>query len=201
MTPRQCIEKKREEAEEKQKLAEEWHIPLFSKKQWSLNRGLKSMSSFKLEPSNVPLMIRLVENPKYDIGLFAGATKLAAHDCVHLLLGRGVQIKDEAFVIGFTMGSTRKMERWRRNLYMFCAKYLFPEGYKFKEEERFVFNMAVEAGARCGTDLSTVDFVEYDNCILADLRDEIGIDRILLRYCYEVEKRCFPNSPESQRLL
>ena len=201
MTPRQYIEKRREEAQEKQQLAEEWHIPLFSQKQWGLDQALKSMDSFKLESSDVPLMIRLVENPKYDIGLFAGATKLAAHNCVHLLLGRGLQIKDEAFVIGFTMGSTRKMKRWRRNLYMFCAKYLFPEGYKFKEEERFVFNMAVKIGERCPADLSMVNFTKYGRHKLAELRDEIGIDRILLRYCYEVEKKCFPNSPESQRLL
>ena len=201
MTPGQCIKEKQREAEEKQKLAEEWHIPLLCKKQWTLKAALVSMDTFKLDPSDVPLIIRLVENPKYDIGLFAGSTNLGTHDCAHLLLGRGVQIKDEAFVIGFTMGSTRKMKRWRRNLYMFCAKYLFPEGYKFKEEERFVFNMAVEVGARCKTDLSTVDFAQYGSRTLADLRDEIGIDRVLLRNCYEVEKKCFRESPESQRLL
>ena len=99
------------------------------------------------------------------------------------------------------MGSTRKMRRWRRNLYMFCAKYLFPEGYKFKEEERFVFNIAVKAGERCSTDLSVVDFSRYRSSRLAEIRDEIGIDRTLLRHCYEVEKRCFPKSEESQRLL
>ena len=84
---------------------------------------------------------------------------------------------------------------------MFCAKHFFPEGYKFGEEERFIFNIAVEVGARCATDLSVVDFSEYNNYLLADLRDTLGIDRILLRSCYEVERRCFPESLESQRLL
>ena len=63
----------------------------------------------KLEAEDVPLIIKLVENPKYDIGLFAGNVSLYNHDCIHLLLGRGLRVKDEAFVIGFTMGSTKKM--------------------------------------------------------------------------------------------
>jgi hypothetical protein len=194
MTPSQYMEERR-------RRAEEWHIPLFSKRQWTLNDALASMSSFKLESKSIPLIIRLAENPKYDIGLFSGTMTLNEHDCSHLLLGRGVQIKDEAFVIGFVMGSTKKMKRWRRNLYLFCSKYLFPEGYKFKEEERFVFNMAIMAGERCSCDLSTVDFKKHGNLKLPVLRDKIGIDRALLKCCYEIEKKCFPNSPESQRLL
>ena len=90
MTPRQYIE-------ERQNCIKEWHIPLFSKKQWTLKEGLKSMNDFKLEESEVPLIIRLVENPKYDIGLFAGNVSLFNHDSIHLLLGRGLEVKDEAF--------------------------------------------------------------------------------------------------------
>ena len=112
MTPRQYIE-------EQERLVKEWHIPLFNKKQISLLRGLKSMDSFKLKPEEVPFIIRLVENPKYDVGLFSGSVSLETHDCVHLLLGRGLMTKDEAFVIGYTMGSTKKMSRWRKNLFMF----------------------------------------------------------------------------------
>ena len=179
---------------------EDWHIPL-ARDRVTLGQGLNQMKPFSLTPSDVPLIIRLVENPKYDIGLFAGATKLGAHDCVHVLLGRGLQIKDEAFVIGFTMGSTRKMKRWRRNLYMFCAKRLFPKGYKFKEEERFVFNVAVEAGVHCPIDLSTINFKKFKNKQMRTIRKELAVDVKLLKNCYEVEKILFPNSGESQRLI
>lgn len=178
---------------------DKWHTPL--SKNGLLYKRLDSMEEFKLEAREVPFIIKLVENPKYDIGLFAGNVSLANHDCIHLLLGRGLRVKDEAFVIGFTMGSTKKMWRWRRNLYMFCAKYLFPEGYKFREEERFVFNLGVMAGTRCETDLSVVDFSKYSDYKLSALRDSLNIDRNLLKSCYELEKRLFPESPESQRLL
>ena len=194
MTPRQYIE-------EREKCIKEWHIPLFSKKQWTLQEGLESMNAFKLGESEVPLIIRLVENPKYDVGLFAGNVSLFNHDSIHLLLGRGLEVKDEAFVIGFTMGSTKKMRRWRRNLYMFCAKYLFPEGYKFKEEERFIFNLGVKAGSACTVDLSEVNFNKYPKDTLTDVRDKLHLNVPLLRSCYEIEKEIFRSSPESQRLL
>ena len=178
----------------------EWHIPL-STTGLTLKDGLDSMGGFKLEAEDVPLIIKLVENPKYDIGLFAGNVSLYNHDCIHLLLGRGLRVKDEAFVIGFTMGSTKKMWRWRRNLYMFCAKYLFPKGYKFGEEERFVFNMGVMAGSQCSADLSKADCFKLKNFKIDYVRKLLNIDKKLLKYCYEVEKKCFPDSPESQRLL
>lgn len=177
----------------------EWYIPL--SKRITLEEGLDSMREFKLEASDVPLVIKLVENPKYDIGLFAGNVSLYNHDCIHLLLGRGLQVKDEAFVIGFTMGSTQKMWRWRRNLYMFCAKYLFPEGYDFGEDERFVFNLGVKAGSLCETDLSNFNFKEHEKKTLTEIRQIIKLNENLLKSCYEVEKNCFPNSEESQRLL
>tara|TARA_S200002703_G_scaffold62545_1_gene54316 strand:- start:392 stop:961 length:570 start_codon:yes stop_codon:yes gene_type:complete len=181
--------------------AEDWFIGLDCKKSWKLEKALKTMASFKLNSDDVPLIIKLVENPKYDIGLFAGNVSLHNHDCIHLLLGRGLGVKDEAFAIGYTMGSTKKMWRWRRNLYMFCAKYLFPKEYRFGEEERWVFNMGVMAGSRCPTDLSRVDFSDYDFYTLNFLRKDLGIDKKLLKKCYETEKQFFPKSKESQRLL
>lgn len=186
--------------DEVERLVNEWHVPL-TRDNITLQRGLDSMKEFKLESDDVPLIIQFVENPKYDVGLFAGNISLYNHDCIHLLLGRGLRVKDEAFVIGYTMGSTKKMRRWRRNLYMFCAKYLFPEGYKFKEEERFVFNMGVMAGQRCPTDLSGVDFEEYNDLRISTVRGKLGVDKNLLKHCYGVEKSFFADSEESQRLL
>jgi hypothetical protein len=183
-----------------EELINKWHVPLYQS-QTTLMKGLESMDEFKLEAKDVPLIIKLVENPKYDIGLFAGNVSLHNHDCIHLLLGRGLRVKDEAFVIGYTMGSTKKMWRWRKNLYMFCAKYLFPDGYSFGEEERFVFNMGVMAGVNCPTDLSKQDFKKLENKKLKIIREELGLDKQLLKDIYRLEKKCFPDSKESQRLL
>ena len=84
-----------------------------------LYKVLEGMGEFKLSQEDVPLVIKLTENPKYiSSKLFTGAVDLFSHDCIHVLLGRGLLTKDEAFVIGYTMGSAKKMRRWRRNLFL-----------------------------------------------------------------------------------
>lgn len=195
MTPREYIEEEQRRKEKIELMAKCW-LPKGNKK---LKNSLKEMEPFKLCQEDVPLIIKLVENPKYDIGLFAGNVDLFTHDCIHVLLGRGLLPKDEAFVIGYTMGSTRKMKRWRRNLFMLCAKYLYPEGYSFGEDERFVFNMGVMTGSLCESDLSKVDFNNYLDLSISQIRGILKVDKGLLNHCYAIEKRSF-DSAESQRL-
>ena len=45
--------------------AETWHVSISSKRK-VLGSALKEMEAFKLEQSDIPLIIRLVENPKYE---------------------------------------------------------------------------------------------------------------------------------------
>ena len=166
-----------------------------------LKTFIKEMEPFKLHQEDVPLIIKLAENPKYTTSkLFTGAVDLFTHDCIHVLLGRGLLPKDEAFVIGYTMGSGKQMARWRRNLFMFCAKYLYPEGYKFGEEERFIFNLAVLAGSQCSIDLSKVDFKELLDLRISEIRRDLQISYEIIKHCYGLEKKCF-TSAESRRLL
>ena len=206
MTPRQHKESKELQAKKAQEAAEAWHHPLsaphprLSSSHRKLKTVLKEMDSFKLSQKNIPLIIKLVENPNYKTsGLFGGAVDLFTHDCIHVTLGRGLLVKDEAFVIGYTMGSTKGMKRWKRNLFMFVSKYLYPEGYKFGEEERFVFNMGVMAGSLCPTDLSQINFKKYLNKQTGTIRKELKINVDFLKTYYSLEKMSF-KSVESKRL-
>ena len=199
MTPSQHKEFEEAEKLRLQELAEEWHHPL-SKGNMLLGRVLSGMRDFKLAQEDVPLIIKLTENPNYFTSkLFTGAVDLFTHDCIHVLLGRGLLPKDEAFVIGYTMGSSKKMKRWRRNLFMFMSKHFYPEGYKFGEEERFVFNIGVMAGSLCPTDLSQINFKKYLNKQTGTIRKELKIDVDFLKKYYTLEKKCFSDA-ESQRL-
>ena len=204
MTPRQyrLCEKDREEwaKTEAQILSEKWHIRLG--RQLKLGEAKDTMRSFTLAQEDVPLIIKLTENPEYFTSkLFTGAVDLFAHDCIHIILGRGLLVKDEAFVIGYTMGSAKKMWRWRRNLFMWICKNLYPEGYEFGEEERFVFYCGVMAGSKCDVDLSEIKFNELLNYELAEVRHLLGVDEELLRCYYCTEKRLFKDSVESKRLV
>ncbi|SVB55704.1 uncharacterized protein METZ01_LOCUS208558, partial [marine metagenome] len=96
-----------------------WFIPL-STTDLTLQQAYSQLDEFGLEQEDVPLIIQLVENPKYDlpgIDIFHGATNLETHDYIHILLGRGVMIKDEAFVLGFTMGSSNRVTTTEERLF------------------------------------------------------------------------------------
>ena len=152
------------------------------------------MKEFKLAQEDVPLIIKLTENPKYFTSkLFTGAVDLFSHDCIHVLLGRGLLPKDEAFVIGYTMGSGKKMSRWRRNLFLWICKYLYPEGYKFTEEERYIFYSGVMAGSRCSTDLSKVQFDKLQNMKIDYIRKLLDIVKVDQAFLYQ-------EYPATQRL-
>lgn len=197
MTPYEHKLFEQEQRQKSERLAKEW----FPKGDKKLSTFIEEMKPFKLCQEDVPLIIKLTENPKYfTSSLFTGAVDLFTHDCIHVLLGRGLLPKDEAFVIGYTMGSGKKMARWRRNLFMFIAKYLYPEGYKFGEEERFIFNLGIVAGSRCGVDLTTVDFNSMLKLRVSECRIKLKIDYETMKHCYGFEKRCFKNT-ESKRLL
>ena len=110
-------------------------VPL-STAELTLKEAHSQLDEFGLEQEDVPLIIQLVENPKYDlpgIDIFHGATNLKTHDYIHILLGRGVMIKDEAFVLGFTMGSSNRVTTTEEKLFSFITKYIYPKNYQFTD--------------------------------------------------------------------
>jgi hypothetical protein len=207
MTPRQFVkEKKRRREEEEERncaLAEKWHVPLFSNG-GRLKSALSQMVDWRLDAKDVPFFIRLFENPSSplcEFGIMPGCVNLFAHDCIHILLGRGILPKDEAFVIGFTMGSTKRMNWFREKVFLFIARWLYPEGYKFHNEERQIFNLGLIAGKKCDTDLTKVNFEKMGSWKMSAIRTRLGVDTKFIKICYLLEKKAYPNSKESQRLL
>ena len=182
--------------------SEKWHLGLQSSQALTLERCLEQMDSFKLEPKDGPFIVKLVENPKYDFGLFAGNVDLFTHDCIHILLGRGLLVKDEAFVIGFTMGSTKKLTKFKQWLFLLITKYLYPSGYRFQNEEANIFKTASLLARRMNCeDLSKIEFENLLEDNLKKVRKKLKINTKQLRIAYAVEKITYEKSPESQRLL
>jgi hypothetical protein len=186
----------------KEEIANEWSPSLGATSLSTLGEELCRMEPFKLEPSEVPLIIRLTENPKYDLGIFPGSVSLYSHDCIHIILGRGVLVKDEAFVIGFTMGSTKRIGVLREGLFCILTKHFYPDGYKFTSQDLIVYKagLTIASSMDC-EDLSKMDFKKYENWRLPRIRKKIGVDCKTLRYYYYLEKQMFPHCTESQRLL
>ena len=121
----------------------------------------------------------LLENPKSLISL-TGAIDLYNHDIIHLLLKRDMKVRDEAMVIGFTMGNSETTSSWVRWLFEFCARYLYPEGYRFDEHDLLEFEKGFAHGyTRPKRNIHLAVFDESKT--IAQIRKEWGIKLINIR--------------------
>ena len=182
----------------------QWHIP-FRQDALTLRQAHESMKLVRAEQEEIPLMVQLVENPKFQIPgfqLFHGAVDLIQHDYIHIVLGRGLLQKDEAFTIGFTMGSTNKITTTEENLYALISRYLYPKVYKFSKDDIEVFKDAIRLAyiSRCEA-LDEFDFTPLLDEPLYEVRNSVGLEGDLLLAYYQIEKDRYPNTPDSQRLL
>jgi len=182
----------------------EWHVPL-SRADVTLGSAYGSLEAIGMAQRDVPLIVQLVENPRFDIpgiDIFHGAVDIKTHDSIHILLGRGLLPKDEAFVIGFTMGSTNKVTTLEENLYGLVSKYLYPKVYQFNDDEIRIFKDATKLGYI--SDCEPLDQVDYEKRLdqtLGDIRREINLECDLLRAYYAIELKRHSKSKASQRLL
>lgn len=182
----------------------DWHIP-WHHDQVTLRECLDNLALLGAPPEKIPLMVKLVENPKYRIPgvtLFHGAVELKQHDCIHILLGRGLLSKDEAFVIGFTMGSTNQISTAEETIFCKIAKHLYPTIYQFDDEDISIFKDAVRLGSICRPKrLDDFDFEPWLDESLLSLRTAVEIDFGLIESYYRLEKERFPTAPASSRLI
>ena len=144
--------------------------------------------------------VKLLENPASPLAL-AGAVDLFTHDCIHLVLGRGLLPQDEAFVLGFTMGTHRTSPWWHPHLLGFCARHLYRGVYRFSELERNVFRFAFAVGQLSPVPaLSQVDFRALYDEPLDRVRAKLGLDPRLLSEIYAGERLRWPETTASRRL-
>lgn len=181
-----------------------WFVPLSARRR-TLGECHAELKAFGLKQEDVPWLIQIVENPRYDLpgmDVFHGATDLETHDYLHILLGRGLLPKDEAFVLGFTMGSTDRVSTTEEKLFAFFTKHLYPQAYRFSDDDLRVFRDAVKLGfiSACQS-LAGVKYRQYLDWPVERIRAELGIEEDLLRAYYAIERRRFPDAPECQRLL
>jgi hypothetical protein len=152
------------------------------------------------EASSMPWYIRAAENPASPVAL-PGAVDLFGHDCIHILLGRGMHAQDEAFVVGVTMGASARLTPWLQKIYMLWARCMYRQPYSFSRIDRVVFDVGVEFGR--SQDVKPLHDVPWRDLLdsqLGELRKTLGIDRDRLTVIYETERVMWPDSPASQRL-
>ena len=136
---------------------------------WKHSEGYKVQSS-------IHWFVWLLENPNSPISL-TGAIDLENHDLIHILLDRGMDIRDEAMVIGFTMGNSTETTSLVKWLFEFCARYLYPVGYKFDDADIVEFNRGYAYGyTRPKRNIHLEQFDVTQN--ISDIRKKWGINLI-----------------------
>jgi len=173
--------------------------------QRTLRDAYESLISIGNSQDEVPLIVRLAENPEYHfsgLGFFKGRVTLEQHDYIHIVLGRGLTLMDEAFVLGFTMGSTDRVSTQEANLFNWINQILYPKPYRFTPEGTQVFKDAVALAyvSDC-TPLETVDFHPMLDWSLRKVREAIHLETDLLQSYYRIEARRYPDCRASQRLI
>ena len=153
------------------------------------------------DPEDIGLLVRLLENPKSPMAL-TGAVTLMRHDCIHILLGRGLLPQDEAFVIGFTMG-TAKEDLSPVEVFLFkkVARYLYPTNYRLSDKNLVAYKLGVEAGKESRA-IKTYEqpMEEWRDQKLQFIRKFLGIDIDFLKKIYIREQELLPETKASKRL-
>ena len=156
-------------------------------------------------PAQVPFIVRIAENPAYHyggLGFFKGRISLEQHDYAHIVLGRGLTLMDEAFGIGFTMGSSDRVSTLEERLFGFLASRVYPKPYRFPRDGVRVYRDGVHLGYVSAVQpIEEIDFTPLLDRPLGEVRAAIGLETGLLEAYYAVEARRFPNSRASHRLV
>jgi hypothetical protein len=170
----------------------------------TLREAYESLMEIGNSQEEVPLIVKLTENPEFHfggLGFFKGRVTLKQHDYIHILLGRGLTLMDEAFVIGFTMGSTDRASTHEQTLFAFINKVLYPKPYRFKEDGIKVFkDAAALAYVSDCLPLEDVDFEPLLDLRLREVRKAVGLETDLLQAYYRIEANRYPDCEASQRL-
>ena len=141
----------------------------------TLKQALKEI--FIDEPEAIPWIVRLIENPSSPIAL-PGKISLYNHDCLHVLLGCGVTLQDEAYIIGFTMGNDPAVNRFYVWLFKFVSQFLYPRKYRFRREDFSYYANGFEYGVklRAVAQFNRIDFKQYEQLSVAQLRVKFNVE-------------------------
>lgn len=165
-----------------------------------LETVFNAYSSMPRSPiKKVPLLVRMLENPRSPIAL-AGPTTMLDHDCIHIVLGRGLLPQDEGFVIGYSIGNASHSSALDRLLFHELAPF-YPNPYKFTSTDLRAFDYGFDCGARSG--IRNIHLFHFENNInrtIGAVREQLGISRSRLLSWFREELGFIPESRESRRL-
>ncbi len=179
---------------------EEWN-PGLDTDDMTIAEVLASMPA--AEADEVPEIIRRYENPESPEAL-PGAITLARHDCIHVLLGRGLHVQDEAFVIGATMGAASDITGEIVDFFIRVSTTEYPKHWRFEEDHIPSFRLGVGFGMDNlkGKDLHLIPMENepWQSMSVREARKKLGIVKEELRAYFRKAELLVPGTRASRRL-
>jgi hypothetical protein len=152
------------------------------------------------QPDEMDIMVKLIENPRSPYAI-TGAISLQDHDCVHILVGRGLLRQDEAFVIGYTMGTAGdRISKDEVRLFKMISSSLYADIYRFRPSDLIAFDIGFGCGQKARRPVYEFDFMRHLDLTLGELRAMLGVDVKALRRAFAREQRRIPGTRASARL-
>lgn len=152
---------------------------------------------------DVPAIIKKYENPESPDAL-PGAITLARHDCIHVLLGRGLYVQDEAFVIGATMGAASGITGDIVEFFVKVSTTEYPKHWRFEAEHIPSYRLGIGFALDNlkGKDLHLIPLEEepWQSKTVRDARRELGIVKEELRAYFRKAELLVPGTRATRRL-
>jgi ubiquinone biosynthesis protein Coq4 len=169
-------------------MSEIWKLwnPSLDNDDQTLGDAYAAMPVAEFKPYS-PFIIRMFENPDSFFPL-PGKCSLLRHDMIHILLGRGLLVEDEAFVIGYTMGTSRRINFFQKLLYKTVSSTLYPAEYRFRGQDLPIFELGFLAGQRNQIEIYNIEIEKMLDKTLGELRKALGIDKTVLRAAFSLER-------------
>ena len=155
------------------------------------------------DAEDVPEVIKKYENPDSPDAL-PGAITLARHDCIHVLLGRGLHVQDEAFVIGATMGAASDITGEIVEFFIEVSTTEYPKHWRFEAEHipsyRLGVGFAQDNLKNRDLHLIPLEAEPWQSKPVSEARRDLGIVKEELRAYFRKAELLVPGTPATRRL-
>ncbi|PJI91993.1 hypothetical protein BC777_0834 [Yoonia maricola] len=179
---------------------EEWN-PGLDTDDMTLAEVLATLPAANAE--DVPEIIKKYENPESPDAL-PGAIHLNRHDCIHVLLGRGLHVQDEAFIIGVTMGAASDITNEHVDTFIRVSTTDYPKHWRFEEAHIASYRLGVGYAVDnlAGKDLHLIPLEDepWQSMTVGAARKALGMSKHELRAYYRKAELLVPGTPASRRL-
>ncbi len=179
---------------------DEWS-PGLDTDQMTIREVLATMPAANAE--DVPAIIRKYENPESPDAL-PGAISLPRHDVIHVLLGRGLHVQDEAFVIGATMGAASDITDEAIATFIRVSTEDYPRHWRFETAHipsyRLGVGFAQDSLRAADLHLTPLEEEPWQSMTVAEARKRLNISKEELRAYFRKAELLVPGTRATRRL-